>query len=106
MPALIDRLNERLDQGFDDALLRFALGKALLDAKDMERAASHLREAVLKAPDFSAAWAQLGRCELALGHEAAALNAWEKGCAAARLRGEIQAERQISVWLKRARKGT
>ncbi|WP_267552222.1 tetratricopeptide repeat protein [Rhizobium rhizogenes] len=102
MTAIIQVLLARLESGNDGPLLRFALGKGLLDANDAKRALPHLREAVRQDPDYAAAWAQLGRCELALGAEAAAIEAWSRGRDAARLHGEVQAERQISVWLRRA----
>ncbi|MGV1759584.1 tetratricopeptide repeat protein [Rhizobium sp. A22-96] len=102
MTAIIQTLLARLESGDDGPLLRFALGKSLLDASDANGALPHLREAVRQNSDYAAAWAQLGRCELALGAEDAAIEAWSRGRDAARRHGEVQAERQISVWLRRA----
>ena len=45
----------------DSALLRFSLGSEYLKAGDPASAATHLREAVTRDPDYSAAWKLLGR---------------------------------------------
>lgn len=102
MTTLIDTLSRRLQEGRDGATMRFALGKALLDEGEAAAALVHLREAVRQDPDYSAAWAQLGRCEQTLGDLAAAIAAWRQGHGVAERRGDAQTVRQIAVWLKKA----
>jgi predicted Zn-dependent protease len=101
MSSLVDTLGQRLAEGRDSPLLRFGLGKGLLDDRNPQRAILHLREAIRQDPFYSAAWAQLGRCELQLGDRAAAIEAWSHGYAVAKARGDEQVKRQIAVWLRR-----
>jgi predicted Zn-dependent protease len=101
MSSLVDALEQRLAEGRDSALLRFGLGKGLLDDRNPQRAILHLREAIKQDPFYSAAWAQIGRCELQLGNRVAAIEAWSRGYGVAKSRGDEQAKRQMAVWLKR-----
>jgi len=43
----------------------------------------------------------LGKAHLALGDHAAARNAWEQGLEAARAHGDKQAEKEMTVFLKK-----
>jgi Tfp pilus assembly protein PilF len=101
MSSLIEVLLLRLADGRDSATLRFGLGKALLDATDTERAIVHLREAVRQDPGYSAAWAQIGRCELRRGCKEDAIEAWRQGYSIAKAQGNEQAKRQMASWLRR-----
>lgn len=102
MPTpLIANLQKLLDGGRDDALLRFGLGKALLDDGAPEEAAGHLRRAVAHDPGYSAAWKLLGKALAAAGHPEEAAAAYEKGIAAAEGKGDIQAAKEMRVFLRR-----
>ncbi len=49
-------LEKLLDDGRDDALLRFTLGSICLQETDAETALLHLRRAIEFDPSYSAAW--------------------------------------------------
>ena len=99
------RLQALLDAGRDDALLRFGLGNACLQAGDMEVAAMHLAAATRHDSDYSAAWSLLGKALLACGHEAEAEAAWRAGLAAATRRGDVQSSKAMTVFLRRIARG-
>lgn len=97
---MIERLEQMLAAGEDNALLRFSLGNAYLKS-DPAAAAQHLRRAVEHDPDYSAAWKLLGRAEAAAGETAAARASFERGIEVAEARGDVQAAREMRVFLKR-----
>lgn len=103
---LIANLEKLLAAGRDDALLRFGLGKAYLDAGDPANAAAHLERAVAHDPSYSAAWKLLGKALATAGRSADAISAYEQGIAAAEARGDKQAGKEMAVFLRRLRKGT
>lgn len=99
--SLIDNLRAQCGGPRDGALLRFSLGHALLDAGDHAAAIEEFRRAVAFDPNYSAAWKLLGKACLAAQDEAGAAEAWRQGIAAAQQRGDKQAEKEMSVFLRR-----
>lgn len=99
--TLISNLRAQLGGPRDGALLRYSLGNALLVAGDAAEAVLQLREALTFDPEYSAAWKILGKAQLALNDVAAAAEAWQEGIAVARKRGDVQAEKEMRVFLKR-----
>ena len=99
--ALISSLEKLLGTPRDGALLRFSLGTEYLKAGDAERAIDALREAARRDPDYSAAWKLLGRALADAGRDAEALDAWTSGVAAARRKGDRQAEKEMAVFARR-----
>ena len=97
----IARLRARCGGPRDGALLRFALGQALLATGDAAAAANELRAAVSFDPHYSAAWKLLGRALHATGAGAAAADAWRSGIAVAEARGDVQAAKEMRVFLRR-----
>ena len=90
----------------DGALLRFSLGSALLDSGDGDGARAELQRAVDFDPHYSAAWKALGKACLALHDYDGAADAWRQGIAVASERGDQQAAKEMTVFLKRlAREG-
>lgn len=85
----------------DGALLRYSLGNALLDAGEAAEAALQLRTAIRFDPEYSAAWKLLGNAQLALGDIDAAAEAWREGIGVAERRGDVQAAKEMRVFLKR-----
>jgi Tfp pilus assembly protein PilF len=85
----------------DGALLRFSLGSALLEAGEGGAAADELRRAVAFDPNYSAAWKLLGKACLAVGDETAAADAWRRGVDVASARGDQQAAKEMTVFLRR-----
>ena len=90
-----------LAKGVDNSLLRFGLGKGYLDLKDNAKAAEHLQKCVEFDPKYSAAWKLLGKAYVAAGDRDAARSAWEQGLAAAQAHGDKQAEKEMTVFLKK-----
>lgn len=85
----------------DGALLRHALGLALLDAGDAAAAVAQFRAALDFDADYSAAWKMLGNALAQSGDAEGAGAAWRHGIAAAGRRGDLQAVREMRVFLKR-----
>lgn len=98
-------LEKLLAAGKDSALLRLGLGNACQSEGDLLAAEAHLRRAVEMDARYTAAWKQLGRVLLANGRLDQARSALEQGLAVAREHGDKQAEKEMSVFLKRALKG-
>lgn len=100
-PDDIARLRVQCGGPRDGALLRFALGQALLAAGDAPAAATELRAAAGFDPQYSAAWKLLGRALQASGDRGGAANAWRSGIAVAEARGDVQAAKEMRVFLRR-----
>ena len=94
-----------LERGQDSPLLRFALGQECLKANELVSAIDHLRQAVDQNPRYSAAWKALGEAHARAGSPDRAADVYERGIAAAREAGDIQAAKEMEVFLKRLRKG-
>lgn len=105
MTQRIEALRAQLGGPRDGALLRYSLGTALLDAGDTTEALTHLRAAVDFDQGYSAAWKQLGQACLRAGDAPAAAEAWRRGIAAAEARGDVQAAKEMRVFLKRIEAG-
>jgi Tfp pilus assembly protein PilF len=104
--ALRDNLQLMLERGQDSPLLRFALGQECLKAGDLVAAIDHLRQAVDQNPRYSAAWKALGEAHARAGSAERAADVYERGIAAARAAGDVQAAKEMGVFLRRLRKDT
>ena len=98
---MIESLEKMLTKGVDNSLLRFGLDKGYLDQGENTKAAEHFQHCVGFDPKYSAAWKLLGKAQLELGDLAAARQAWEQGLEAARAHGDKQAEKEMTVFLKK-----
>lgn len=85
----------------DGALLRVSLANALLAQGDAVKAIEELRAALKFDADYSAAWKLLGKTLADTGDANAAIDAYRSGIAAAVKRGDKQAEKEMSVFLRR-----
>ena len=101
---MIEQLEKLLAGGQDNALLRFGLGNAYFGDGNMERAAEHLKAAVRHDRDYSAAWKLLGKALTALERPDAAADAYREGIRAAEVRGDKQAAKEMTVFLRRIEK--
>nr|WP_239537835.1 tetratricopeptide repeat protein [Dyella mobilis] len=88
----------------DGALLRFSLGNALLEQGEHAAAMEEFRRAVAFDANYSAAWKLLGKACLASGDNDGAAQAWRSGIAVAQKRGDKQAEKEMTVFLRRLEK--
>jgi Tfp pilus assembly protein PilF len=102
--TLIASLRQQCDGPRDGALLRFSLGNALLGDGDAAAAVDELRRALAFDPTYSAAWKLLGKACLQADQPQAAADAWRSGIAAAAQRGDKQAEKEMTVFLRRLEK--
>ena len=102
--ALRRNLELMLERGQDSPLLRFALGQECLKANDLVTAIDHLRQAVDQNPSYSAAWKALGEAHVRAGSAERAAEVYERGIQAANEAGDIQAAKEMDVFLKRLRK--
>jgi Flp pilus assembly protein TadD len=97
-------LEKMLAKGNDSAMLRFGLGKAYLDDKNIDLAREHLQHCVDLDPDYSAAWNLLGTAYLQLGDKASAETVWQTGLEVAARNADKQTEKAITVFLKKLKK--
>ena len=98
---MLESLEKMLAKGMDNPMLRFGLGKGYLDAGEAGRAAEHLRRCVEQDPKYSAAWKLLGKALQASGDLAGARDAWQQGLQAAASHGDKQAEKEMTVFLRK-----
>ncbi|GAB3790783.1 tetratricopeptide repeat protein [Dyella agri] len=99
--VLIASLRAQCDGPRDGALLRYALGNALLETGDAANAIGELLQALRFDPRYSAAWKLLGKARLATDDPTGAAEAWRQGIAVAQERGDKQAEKEMAVFLRR-----
>ena len=102
--TLITNLRAQCGGPRDGALLRFSLGNALLGEGDAAAAIPEFRKALAFDAGYSAAWKLLGKACLAVEDKAAAAEAWRQGIAVAQARGDKQAEKEMTVFLRRLEK--
>jgi len=104
--ARIAALQTQIGGPRDGALLRYALARALLEAGHKQPAISALREALQFDAGYSAAWKDLGRVLHQCGDSEAAAEAFRKGIAVAEKRGDVQAAKEMRVFLRRIERET
>ncbi len=102
--ALRQNLELMLERGQDSPLLRYSLGQECMKTGELVTAIDHLRQAVDQNPRYSAAWKALGDAHARAGSPDRAAEVYERGIAAAREAGDIQAAKEMEVFLKRIRK--
>ena len=102
---MISSLEKLLGTARDGALLRYSLGLEYAKAGDHARAAQYLQDAVARDPLYSAAWKALGRSLAELARADQAIEAYRRGIEAARAKGDRQAEKEMTVFMKRLEKG-
>src|SRR5262252_7413335 len=103
--SAIANLQKLIGTPRDGALLRFSLGSEYLKTGDRERAIEHLRAALDKDPEYSAAWKLLGRALADAGRWPEALEVYRQGIAVAERKGDKQAAKEMAVFMRRIEKG-
>ena len=99
--ARIATLRAQCDGPRDGALLRCMLGQTLAGAGDHAAAIVEFERALQFDARYSAAWKFLGRALLDAGRHDDATDAWRQGIAAAEMQGDVQAAKEMRVFLKR-----
>jgi Tfp pilus assembly protein PilF len=85
----------------DSAMLRLTLARLLSAQGDYVQAEGHLEAALGMDGAYTAAWKELGRVRQQNGNPAGAAEAWRQGIEKARQNGDKQAEKEMTVFLKR-----
>ena len=104
--SIVDNLEKMLAQGQDTALLRYTLGGEYLKSGDPASAVVHLAEAVRQDPQYSAAWKSYGRALTETGRLHEAQEVYMQGIMTAESRGDLQAAKEMRVFLRRLQKTT
>lgn len=99
--GMIGNFEKLLAAGKDSALLRFSLGNEYMKAADAAKASEHLRAAIAQDPGYSAAWKLLGKSLAQLNDVTGATEAYTRGIAAAETKGDKQAAKEMTVFLRR-----
>jgi tetratricopeptide (TPR) repeat protein len=102
--SVIDNLLAMLQRGQDNALLRFSLGNEYVKTEQWSEAIRHLSEAVALDPTYSAAWKQYGKALASAERYREAADALQQGIRVAEEKGDVQAVKEMRVFLKRAHK--
>jgi len=97
----IASLLKLVDTPRDSAMLRLTLARLLATQADLGQAESHLEAATKMDSSYTAAWKELGRVRQRNDDPDGAARAWRRGIEVARERGDKQAEREMTVFLKR-----
>ncbi|MHB8914473.1 MAG: tetratricopeptide repeat protein [Thiobacillus sp.] len=104
MPTPLDNFLAMLEKGRDAPLLRFSMGNEYMKLNQPADAATHLRQAVVLDPNYSAAWKLLGKA-LTESHDLLdALAAYRQGIEVAEARGDKQAAKEMTVFARRIEK--
>ena len=78
MNETILRCQKMIEQFPDNELARFSLGKAYFDAGEMDRARDQFEMALRKKRNWMVVQILIGKCDLALGNQGAAVTAFER----------------------------
>jgi len=100
----IETLKTMLTNGQDSLILRFGLGQALIKAKEFNEAIEHLLKALEFDAEYSAAFKLLGKAYAQTEQNELAIETYEKGIEIAERKGDIQAAKEMKVFLKRLNK--
>ena len=96
-----ENLEALLAKGQDNPLLRLTLGELCLKADDAVVAVEHLSKAIELDPQYSAAWKLYGRALAEADRAEEAIAAYTQGIATAEAKGDLQAAKEMRVFLKR-----
>ena len=99
--SIIDNLNAMLDKGQDNPLLRYSLGNEYFKQGEWDAAIEHLARAIELDAGYSAAWKIYGKALAEAGQHAEAANTLEQGIGVAERKGDVQAAKEMRVFLKR-----
>jgi len=97
-------LKTMLANGQDSLILRFGLAQALIKAKEFNEAIEHLLKALEFDAEYSAAFKLLGKAYAQTQQNALAIKTYERGIEIAERKGDIQAAKEMKVFLKRLMK--
>ena len=102
--TMVENLEAMLTRGQDNALVRYSLGNEYLKLGFSDKAAEHFQKAVEHDPKYSAAWKLLGKALVEADRKEEAVTAYECGIRVAEQKGDIQAAKEMGVFLRRLQK--
>jgi len=102
--AVTDNLETMLARGHDNALVRYSLGNEYLKLGQFDKAVEHFQKAVAHDPRYSAAWKLLGKALVEANRNDEAMAAYETGIRVAEEKGDVQAAKEMGVFLRRLKK--
>ncbi len=102
--ANVDNLEALLARGQDNALVRYSLGNEYLKLGKPTQAIEHFQKTLVHDPQYSAAWKLLGKTLAEAGRHDEAIAAYEQGIRVAETKGDLQAAKEMTVFLNRLRK--
>ena len=94
-------LEQMLEQGQDNVLLRYTLGSLCLQKELFEEAVSHLERALEHDRNHPASWRAYGKALAGCGRTSDAIAAYRNGIEIASERGDVQTVKEMRVFLKR-----
>src|SRR5437867_2041150 len=95
----VENLEAMLARGQDNALIRYSLGNEYLKLGQPDKAAEHFQKAITHDPKYSAAWKLLGKALADANRKGEAIKAYEEGIKIAETRGDVQAAKEMTVFL-------
>ena len=98
---IVSSLEGMLERGQDSALLRFSLGGEYVKRAEWTPAIEHLRVALRQDPNYSAAYKLLGKALAEDDQGEAARQVYTEGIRVAEARGDKQAAKEMTVFLRR-----
>jgi len=98
---MLKELLRLLEKEPNNALLRFSIGSAYLKESDLDLAKVHLAKTVELDPEYSAAWKLYGKTLQQNGEDDLAVQVLTQGIKVATNKGDIQAAKEMGVFLKR-----
>ena len=104
MSALISKLEGMLALGKDSALLRYSLGAEYFKAKSYDDALRHLDKALALSPHHSATWKLFAKVLVGAERVEEGMRAYQQGIDVALLQGDLQAAKEMRVFLRRLEK--
>ena len=100
-----ETLEKMIEQGQDNALLRFTLGSLCLKKGKIEDALSHLERALKMNARHSASWKTYGKALTQADRTQDAIEAYRQGIEVAQSLGDIQTVKEMRVFLRRLEAG-
>jgi tetratricopeptide (TPR) repeat protein len=101
----IEQFERLVAHNGQDALSRFTLGRAYLEAGRANDAVRVLEEALTIKPDLTAAYVVLGEAHERSGRLARAIKTWNQGIELAQKRGDLHPRNQMQEHVKRVTGG-
>lgn len=102
----LNQLKQLIGTARDSAVLRMTIAKLLMQQRKPGEAAEQLTAALEMDAGYSAAWKELGKVRLAMDDPEGAAQTWSNGIRKAREQGDKQAEKEMSVFLRRLERET